>query len=183
MGNEAIGAGGLPRLEEFDREFGSEPGAILREPRRWVSGRLLVGLVLAAGLGGLAALVWVNADVLRSLAPSGPMTLQSANASRSALDEKVGHLVHEIATLKRELGELSSAHQQALERISSLQADHDLRQALTSHWYSDLTALTFESASEPRPSAVAPRRSVVRPEVRTSRRGESAEPLSLEAPQ
>jgi hypothetical protein len=189
MDNKATGARGLPRLDEFDQEFGSAPGGILHEDRRRIRARLLVGLLLAAGLIGVATLAWVNADLLGSLARSDPTTVQSASLSpspspsRSAMDEKMAHLVHEIATLRRELGDLRHAYQQALERISSLQADLRLRQAPPQSWYSDSTALSFESASPSRSPATAPRRAAVRPEARDSRRGDSTEPLSLGAPQ
>ncbi len=133
----------------------------------------------------LAALAWLNADGLRALAPSGTMTLQSA--SREASDEQLARLAREIATLKRELGALARAHQQAIERIASLQADQQLRDsAPPSSWYSDIAALSFESASQPRPSSLPSpvRRAVTaRPEAREIRRGETPVPLSLEAPQ
>jgi hypothetical protein len=113
------------------------------------------------------------------------MTLQSA--SREASDEQLARLAHEIATLKRELGALALTHQQAIERIASLQADQQLRDtAPLSSWYSDIAALSFESASQPRPSSLAPparRALTARPEAREIRRGETAEPLSLGAPQ
>jgi hypothetical protein len=179
MGDQSTDARGLPRLEEFDQEFGGGPGTIVREHQRKASRRAMAGWVLGAAIISLPALAWLNADGLSSLAPSGPMVLQSAN--RETVDDQVARLIGEIATLKRELGDLTQAHQQAVELIASLQADQQL-QAPLSYWYSDLTALIFESAGAPRPSALAPpaRRAVARPEAR---RGENAEPLSLEAPQ
>jgi hypothetical protein len=185
MADQTTYARGLPRLDEFDQEFGHEPGTITLEHRRKISWPLLVGAVAGAAIISLAVLAWLNADGLRALAPSGTMTLQSASSEVS--DEQLARLTREIAALKRELGDLAHAHQQAIERIASLQADQQLRDsAAPSSWYSDLAALSFESASQPRPSSLAPpsRRAVTaRPEAREIRRGENAEPLRLEAPQ
>ncbi len=185
MGHQASTARGLPRLDEFDHEFGHEPGTIILEDRSRISWRLVAAGVAVAAIISLPALVWLNADGLRSLVSWGSMAGQSA--SREASDEQLARLTREIATLKRELGDLSRAHQQAIERLASLQADQELRHsAPLSYWYSDLTALSFEGTSLPRPSALPPppRRAVTaRPDARENRRGDTPEPLSLEAPQ
>jgi hypothetical protein len=185
MAYKPTGTGALPRLDAFDQEFGGEAGTVLPEVRRQLRWSTLAGWVLGAVILSVAALAWLSADTLRSAAPPAPtMSLQSA--SREAPDEEVARLAQEIATLRSELGRLALAHQQALERIALLQADQQSRASPPlASWYSDLPALIFESAGQPRPSAVAPpaRRAVTaRPESREPRRRESAEPLPLGAP-
>jgi hypothetical protein len=183
MGDVATDAGGLPRLDIFDHEFQREPPTVAREHQRTIGRRLLVGCLLGAAIISLPALAWLNSDALPESAPSAPMILQSAS---SEPPDEVARLALEIAMLKRDLDGLAHAHQRAVEQIATLEADQQSRNSPPlSFWYSDLSALSFESAGQPRSSSSMPpgRRATVRSEMREMRRRESAEPLSLEAPQ
>ena len=174
MRGDGTDAGEMPRLDAFDDEFGREPVAMLRAHERRTRLRPLIGLLLAAAIVSVPALAWLSADGSRS--PS------------EGADAQVERLVREIAGLKQEIKELTEAQQAASEQIASLQAaEQEARNASApAHWYSDLTALSFESASPAKPAVVAPpapRGATARPEAREIRRRDNGEPLSLEAPQ
>jgi hypothetical protein len=178
----------LPRLDAFDEEFGREPVAVLRGQQRKGGLRFsrLIVLLLGAGFIGALALAWLNAEGwLHFEVQSAPSGLQLA--SREGPDEQIGRLRREIETLKKEIGELTDAQEQAADTIASLKtAAQDSREpASSTYWYSDLAALHYGVPSPPRPttaSTAPPRSATARPELRNRRRDGGA-PLSLEAPQ
>jgi hypothetical protein len=179
----------IPRLDAFDEEFGREPVAILRGQRRKVRLRssALVVLLLGAGIVSALALAWLNADrwwrFEDQSAPSPPQY-----ASREGADEQIGRLRREVEALKKQIGELTEAQQQAADTIASLKAaaEEPRDPASSVYWYSDLAALHFGIADQPRPGIVAPvpRQSApARPDFRNTRKRDGGAPLSLEAPQ
>jgi hypothetical protein len=175
----------IPRLDAFDEEFGREPVVILRDQRRKVRLRssTLVVLLLGAGIVSALALAWLNADGwLRSV----PSPLQYA--SREGADEQIGRFRREVEALKKQIGELTDAQQQAADTIASLKAaaQEPRDPASSTYWYSDLAALHFGIADQPRPGIFAPvlRQSApARPDFRNTRKRDGGAPLSLEAPQ
>jgi hypothetical protein len=179
----------LPRLDAFDEEFGREPVAILRGQQRKGGLRFSTFVVLLLGAGIISAMVlaWFNAEEWLHFevqpAPSSPQL-----ASREGSDTQIGRLRREIDALKKEIGQLTEAQQQAADTIASLKAAGlDSRDGASSaYWYSDLAALHYGIASPPRPGTAAPappRSATARPEFRNSRRRDGGAPLSLEAPQ
>jgi hypothetical protein len=175
MRGEAV-AGEMPRLNAFDEEFGRESVAILRGHRRRrlrLRLRLVIGLLLAAAIATVLALAWSIADEWQR--PQAPLFPRSAVGP----DEQVARLVREVATLKREIRELTEAQQQVTETIAALEAEQDNRQR-ASFWYLEPAALTFGigGQSEPRATAAPARRSAARPKPRRRE-----EPLSIEPPQ
>jgi hypothetical protein len=178
---------GLPRLDVFDEEFGPGPATILREPahkKRLWSWTLLC-LVLAGAIVSALALAWPltdgrHGDEVRSASVS-PQT-----AGRNGADDQVTRLLREVAVLKHEIKQLTSAQQQAAETIASLQAALQDQRAQSAYWYSDLAALTFGFASLPEPGIVettSRRPTTVRARPGEIRRRESGAPLSLDPPQ
>jgi len=168
-------AGEMPRLDVFDEEFGREPVAILRgQQRRRLRLRVVVGLLVAAAIATVLALAWSIADEWQR--PPAPLSARTA----AAPDEQIARLVREVATLKQEIRELTTAQQQATETIATLEAEQDGRQR-ASFWYSETAALTFGigGQSEPGATAAPARRSAAaRPKPRRRE-----EPLSIEPPQ
>jgi hypothetical protein len=147
----------------------------------------LVVLLLGAGIISALALAWLNTEEwLRFEVQSAPSFPQFA--SREGSDEQIGRLRREVEALKKEIGELTEARQQAADTIASLKAgEQEPRDpASSTYWYSDLAALHFGIAGQPRPGIVAPappRSATARPEFRNRRRDGGGTPLSLEAPQ
>jgi hypothetical protein len=179
----------MPRLDAFDEEFGREPVAILRGQRRKLRLRFsaLVVLLLGAGIASALALAWLNTEGwLRFEVQSAPSSQQYA--SREGSDEQIGRLRREVEALKKEIGELTEAQQQAADTIASLKAgEQEPRDpAASAYWYSDLAALHFGIVSPPRPGVGVPgarRSATARPDFRNARKRDGAAPLSLEAPQ
>ena len=136
---------GLPRLDVFDQEFGPGPATILREPRRGLGLRFWSAIVLVLGAGVISALAlaWPPSDGW--LRPE----LQLASTARDGGDEQIVGLQREVALLKYEIKELTSAQQQAADTIAALKAaaqDPQGRMA-SMYWYSDPAALSFGIAS------------------------------------
>ena len=110
-GGVRAGAAEMPRLEAFDQEFGPEPATILPEPRRRMGLRFWAWLVVmvAAGSVGALALLWPTSDAGSLLqgqsTPTAPRT-----ASRGGGDEQVDRLMREVASLRRQVRDLTSAH-------------------------------------------------------------------------
>jgi len=170
----------MPRLDAFDEEFGREPAATVdgqlgeRRRRRWRF-PLFIVIVAAAGAGVAAAWPWVTAEGgLRSEVQA----LLAPALGGEASDQQVQRLTEEIASLRKEIEDLTQARQDAADRIASLEAaaEQEAHSAST-YWYSDLAALNYaspfppRSATPPSPAAAAPtgRRSAT---ARTEGRGE-----------
>ena len=176
----------MPRLDAFDEEFGREPVAILRGQRRR---KLRVPTMVAAALGAaiITALAWpwVSADGgLRSEVQA--LLPMSRSAARETSPEQVDRLVREVASLKKEIADLTEARQHAEDRVATLEsAEHEPRDHSGSvYWYSDLAALNYETPFPPRPSttpSLARRSATARTEGRDVRRRDTATPLSIEA--
>jgi hypothetical protein len=178
------GAAELPRLEAFDEEFGPEPATALPEPRRRTGLRFWAWLVVmvAAGSVGALALFWPTSD-----AGSLLQGLSAATAPRTASrggDEQVDRLMREVAALRRQVRDLSSAQQEAADALAAARAT----ESRGYYWYSNLAALNFGIASRPEPGVVEPpsgRPATVRArpgDVRRRETGTGAPPMSLEPP-
>ena len=178
------GAAELPRLEAFDEEFGPEPATALPEPRRRTGLRFWAWLVVmvAAGSVGALALLWPTSD-----AGSLLQGLSAATAPRTASrggDEQVDRLMREVAALRRQVRDLSSAQQEAADALAAARAT----ESRGYYWYSNLAALNFGIASRPEPGVVEPpsgRPATVRArpgDVRRRETGTGAAPMSLEPP-
>ncbi len=178
----SVDAAVLPRLDAFDEEFGPEHATILPEPPRGMGLRFWAWIVvmLAAGIVGALALTWPSSDAGSRLegqpAPTAPRT-----ASRGGGDEQVDRLLREVAALKRQVRDLTSAQQQAAEAIAAAKAAEQDR---VSYWYSNLAALRFGIASQQSPEpGVVERPATVRARPNDVRRRENGAPLSLDPPQ
>ncbi len=179
---------GLPRLDAFDEEFGPGPATILREPphKRRLWSWTLICLVLAGAIVSALALAWPLTDgrqggEVRSAASVAPQA-----AGRDGADDQVTRLLREVAVLKHEIKQLTSAQQQAAETIAGLQAALQESRSQPAYWYSDLAALTFGFASPPEPGIVettSRRPPAVRARSGDVRRRESGAPMSLDPPQ
>ncbi len=170
---------GLPRLDVFDEEFGPGPATILRQPphQRRLWSWILICLVLAGAIVSALALAWPLADGRHgdevrsaSVAPQG--------AGRDGANDQTTRLLREVAVLKHEIKQLTSAQQQAAETIAALQAALQDSRSQSAYWYSDLAALTFGFASPGEPGIVET--TSRRPSTVRARPGA---PLSLDPPQ
>jgi hypothetical protein len=172
----------MPSLDAFDHEFGREPAAVLRARQHRRGLRPLVGLLLAAAIISLPAWAWLSVDGRPvSDGESTPAALQ--NSSRESSREQIDRLLRQVTALEQEIRELTQAQQQAKETIAALEsAEQESRTSTPSYWYSDPAALSFSTATGPRPSAAAPpprRSATVRSESREQRPRDSSAPLSL----
>jgi hypothetical protein len=175
----------MPRLEAFDQEFGPEPATILPEPRRRMGLRFWAWLVVmvAAGSVGALALLWPTSDAGSLLqgqsTPTAPRT-----ASRGGGDEQVDRLMREVASLRRQVRDLTSARQEAAEALAAAQA----AESRGYYWYSNLAALNFGIVRQPEPSVGEPpigRPATVRARPNDLRKRETGAgaPMSLEPPE
>jgi hypothetical protein len=167
----AARAGVLPRLEAFDEEFGQEETDSLAPLRPNTGFKLstVIGLALAAGVISALALGW----------PNGPEGDNSTQAAMEKPEAAVARLTHEVASLKRELRELTEEHQRAADTIAALQAEQANRALKT--WYSDPAALIYGFDTPSEAIATLPaRRSVVRARQREIAPREESAPLSLD---
>jgi hypothetical protein len=186
--SERVEAATMPRLEAFDEEFGPDPSTILRPPRRrlgrWFWG--LTGLLLAVGLIGAWALAWPGPDawLLGPELQSAPVSTRTA--AGEGPEEQITRLLREVADLKHEVRELTSAQQQAAETIAAFSAAATDTQGSSAHWYSDLAALSFGIVSQQDSGgteATSRRAPAARARANDFRRRENGAPLSLEPPQ
>lgn len=172
----------MPRLEAFDQEFGPEPATILPEPRRRMGLRFWAWLVVmvAAGSVGALALLWPTSDAGSLLqgqsAPTAPRS-----ASRGG-DEQVDRLMREVASLRRQVRDLTSAQQEAAEALAAARA----AESRGYYWYSNLAALNFGIMRQPEPSVGEPSRPATvraRPNDLRKRETGTGAPMSLEPPE
>jgi hypothetical protein len=138
----------MPRLDAFDEAFARERVAILlgRRRRKLRLAILLIVVALGAVIGLALAWPWVSAE--RGLLSEVEALLPiSRNAASDRSAEEIDRLVREVASLKQEIAELTEDRQQAAVRIASLEAaaQEPRNHPPTVYWYSDLTALTYQS--------------------------------------
>jgi hypothetical protein len=181
---------GMPRLDVFDQEFGPDPTAILREPRRrarfwsWT----VVGLVLIGGIISAVAFTWPLADVGQAPELRSASLTPQATSGEGGADEQIRRLLREMAVLKNQIRELTTQQRQADDTIAALRAAVVDPQgaSVPAFWYSDVTALNFGVASVQEPSAAA-EPATRRPRTRASeprrRERENSGPISLDPSQ
>lgn len=165
----------MPRLDAFDEEFAQDPEAILRERRRRIIRRLWTFVAIVLGVGTIAALAlaWSKADGRLRLELQSVVPLPHS-ASREGSDDELGRLRREVDALRREIGDLTQAQQQATDAIAALQAaEQDARSRIPppAYWYSNPSALSLSIAGQPPPNVVPPRRPAT-----TSRESRDARP-------
>lgn len=173
----------MPRLEAFDQEFGpDEPAPIAPEPRRRMGLRFWAWLVvmIVAGSVGALALLWPTSDA-GSLLQGLPGVTAPRTASRGG-DDQLDRLMREVAALRRQVRDLTSAQQEAAEALAAART----AESRGYYWYSNLVALNFGIARQAEPAAGEPsgRPATVRArpsDVRRRETGTSA-PMSLEPP-
>jgi hypothetical protein len=178
-------AAALPRLEAFDQEFGPEPEATIQPTPRRRTGlhfwAWLVVMVMAGGIGAVA-LLWPTSDA-GSLLQGFPVTTAPKTASRGGDDEQVDRLMREVAALRRQVRDLTSAQQEATEALAAARAE----ESRGSYWYSNLAALNFGIARQAEPVVAEPpsgRPATVRARPTEFRKRETGAgaPMSLEPP-
>lgn len=175
----------MPRLEAFDQEFEPEPATILPEPRRRMGLRFWAWLVVmvAAGSVGALALLWPTSDA-GSLLQGLPGATAPRTASRGGGggDEQVDRLMREVASLRRQVRDLTSAQQEAAEALTAARA----AESRGYYWYSNLAALNFGIMRQPEPSVGEPSRPATvraRPNDLRKRETGAGAPMSLEPPE
>jgi hypothetical protein len=138
----------MPRLDAFDEEFARERVAILLgQRRRKLRFAILIIVVALGALVGLALpRSWVSAErgLLSEVKALLPISRKAASDTSA---EEIDRLVREVASLKEEIAELTEDRQRAAVRIASLEAaaQEPRNNPATVYWYSDLTALTYQS--------------------------------------
>jgi hypothetical protein len=138
-------------------------------------------VMVAAGSIGALALLWPTSD-----AGSLLQGLQTASAPRTASrgggDEQVDRLMREVAALRRQVRDLTSAQQEAADALAAARAT----ESRGYYWYSNLAALNFGIARQPEPSVGEPsgRPATVRARPNDLRKRETGAgaPMSLEPP-
>ena len=137
--------------------------------------------MLAGAIVSALALAWPftdgrHGDEVRPVSVSPQVA-----TGRDGADDQVTRLMREVAVLKHEIRQLTSAQQEAAETIALQDA-----RGHSAYWYSDLAALTFGFASPPEPGIVettSRRPATVRARPGDGRRRESGAPMSLDPPQ
>lgn len=152
-------AADMPRLDVLDEEFGEDAATQARARRRRTGARLLMLAGVALGLAAIGALAfaWSNADGRLRFEPQSA-TSPPKPAQRTAAEEEIERLRHQIEALQEDVKELTEAQRQAAYSIATVKAaEQELRRhAPGPYWYSNPETLNPVIARGAQSAAAAP---------------------------